>query len=153
MIKKKGGTALDEDMQHFETHGTATIKVGSLSYVPSEDFDAKTPIIAVRRYEVSAAIIQLAYYYHYGSHRCNLALDGDLGEAVYCYSDMDTLLNKLEYIDADDRRTVIGIVSGYLHKCENSKGRISLDSRSCKLLAFFVGACLLSGAQGNADKK
>ena len=45
--QEKSSTALDEDMQHFETHGTATIQVGSLSYVPSEDFDAKTPIIAV----------------------------------------------------------------------------------------------------------
>ena len=112
--QEKRSTALDEKMQHFETHGAATIKVGpSFSVVPSEDWDEKTPIIAVRRYEVSAAIIHLAYYYHYGSHRCNLALDGDLGEAVYCYTDIDTLLNKLDYTKEDDRITVIGVVSGF----------------------------------------
>ena len=82
--------------------------------------------------------MHLAYYYHYGSHRCNLALDGDLGEAVYCYTDVDTILNNLDYTKENDRRTVIGLVSVYLHKCENNKGRISLDSRSCRLLAFFA---------------
>ena len=122
-------------MQHFETHGAATIKVGpSYSVVPSEEWGEKTPIIAVRKYEVSAAIIHLAYYYYYGSHRCNLALDGYLGEAVF----VDTILSNLDYTQENERRTVIGLVSGYLHKCENNKGRISLDSRSCKLLAFFA---------------
>ena len=72
------------------------------------------------------------------SHRCNLMNDGELGEAVYCYADVDTILKKLNYNEQDDRRAVIGVVSGYLHKCSNSKGRISLDSRSCKLLAFFA---------------
>ena len=124
---KYRSTALDRELQHFNVHGYAKVKIlGGASYVPLEDLPEETPIIAVRKYEVSAAIMHLAYYYRYGSHRCNLANDGELGEAVYCYADIDTLLKKLTYSDLGDRRTVIGVVSGYLHKCSNSKGRINL---------------------------
>ena len=133
----KRSTAFDQDSQYFKTHGYATVKVGKEHYIPQNDFEEETPIIAVRRYEPSTAVTHLAYYYHYGSHRCNLVHDGELGEAVYCYTDMDILLKNLHY-DKSGRKTVIGMVSGWLHKNSNNRGRISLDSRSCKLLAYFA---------------
>ena len=96
-------------------------------------------IIAVRRYaNISAAFVHLEYYFHYGSHRCNLASDSELGEAIYCYTDVDTALKTLDYTMPEARKTCLGLVSVYLHEVENSKGRISLDSRSCKLLKFFA---------------
>ena len=77
-------------------------------------------IIAVRKYaNISAVIVHLAYYFHYGSHRCNLASDSELGEAVYCYTDVDTALSTLDYTMPEARKTCLGLVSGYLQKAEN----------------------------------
>ena len=83
-------TSFDDDMQHHMTHGAATVKVGStFSIAPSEEVD-KAQIIAVRKYSnIPAAVVNLAYYFHYGAHRCNLAQDGELGEAVYCCVHLD----------------------------------------------------------------
>ena len=35
----------------------------------------------------------------------------------------------------------IALVQGYLHKSQNKKGRISLDSRSCRLFKVFAPFC------------
>ena len=43
----------------------------------------------------------------------------------------------MDYSSPATRRTCLGLVSGFLHKCENNKGRISLDSRYCMILKLF----------------
>ena len=77
-------------------------------------------------------------YYHYGAHRCSLAQDSDLGEALYRYVDIATALRSIDCSNPEDRTKCLGLISGYLCKKENDKGRMSLDSRSCKLLAIFA---------------
>ena len=57
--------------------------------------------------------MNLAYSYHYGAHRCNLAQDSDLGEAVYCYVDIATALKSIDCSNAEDRTKCIGLISGY----------------------------------------
>ena len=73
--------SFDDIMQHYMTHGAATVKVGPLfSINPSEEMN-QAQIIAVRKYSnLSAAVVNLADSFHYGAHRCNLAQDGELGE-------------------------------------------------------------------------
>ena len=73
-----------------------------------------------------------------GSHRCNVAKDTELGSSVYCDPDVKTALNSLNLSSADDRRKCLGLVSGYLDKVQKKKERISLNSRSCKLLKLFA---------------
>ena len=82
--------------------------------------------------------MNLAYYFHYGSHRCNLSQDIELGSAVYCFLDVTTALNSINLPSSEDRRMCLGLISGYMYKAQNQKGRISLDSRSCKLLKLFA---------------
>ena len=81
--------------------------------------------------------MNLAYYYHYGYHRCNLAQDSELKDGVYAYVDIEDALKNIDKTKAKDRTMCIGLVSGYLKHKQNKKGRMSLDSRSCKLLAIF----------------
>ena len=131
-------TMHDDEMQHHMTHGEATIKVGTKSCIPSAQV-MNEPIIAIRTYSGPyTAIVNLAYYYHYGSHRCNLSQDIDLGSAVYCFTDVTSALSSINLPSSEDRRICLGLISGYMHKAQNSKGRISLDSRSCKLLKIFA---------------
>ena len=86
-------------------------------------------------------LVNLADYYHYGYHRCNLAQDSELKEGVYAYVDIADALKKVDKTQASDRTMCIGLVSGYLKHMQNKKGRMSLDSRSCKLLAIFAPWC------------
>ena len=55
------------------------------------------PILAVRVYHggPSSVLVNLAYYYHYGFHRCNLAQDTELEEGVYAYVDIETALFRI----------------------------------------------------------
>ena len=75
----------DDQMSFHEKHGYSKLKIGSREVNPSEDMQGER-IIAVRIYSGGpyTALVNLAYYYHYGAHRCNLAQDNDLGEAMYC---------------------------------------------------------------------
>ena len=131
-------TKHDMEMQHHMKHGEATIKVGKNSYIPSAQYENE-PIIAIRTYTAPyTAVVNLADYFQSGSHRCNLAQDTELGSAVYCYPDVKTALNTIILSHTDDRRMCLGLVSGYLYKAQNKKDRISLDSRSCKLLKLFA---------------
>ena len=57
VAQKYRSTALDRELQYFQVHGNATVKIGGAEpYVPLNDLPERTPIIAVRRYEVSAEI-------------------------------------------------------------------------------------------------
>ena len=101
------------------------------------------PVIGLRIYfgGAAGALVNLAYYYHYGDHRCNLAQDSELKEGVYVYADIEDALKNVDKIQANSRTMCIGLVSGYLKHMPNKKGRMSLDSRSCKLLAIFAPWC------------
>ena len=80
-----GPTKYDDAMQHHMTHGEATIKVGTKSYISSAQM-SEEPIIAIRTYSGPyTAVVNLAYYFQYGSRRCNLSQDTELGSAVYCF--------------------------------------------------------------------
>ena len=78
-------TNFDNQMQYHRTHGFSKLENGSKEITPSPDMTEER-IMAVRIYNGGPyiALVNLAYYYHYGAHRCNLAQDSDLGEAVYC---------------------------------------------------------------------
>ena len=60
--------------------------------------------------------MNLAYHYHYGDHRCNLAQDSELQEGVYAYVDIEDALKNLDKAQATDRTMCIGLVSGYLNE-------------------------------------
>ena len=78
----------DNEMQYHMKHGEATIKCGSKSFVPSVQYGYR-PILAIRTYTAPyTAVINLAYYYHHGAHRCNVLQDSELGSSVYCYPDI-----------------------------------------------------------------
>ena len=65
----------DHIIQYHQKHGEATIKIGTNSCIPSAQYE-NTPILAIRTYTAPyTAVVNLAYYFHYGSHRCNLAQD------------------------------------------------------------------------------
>ena len=111
------------------------------SYTPSIEFENK-PILAVRTYTGPyAGVINLAYYWQHGLHRCNILQDSELGAAVYCYLDIKTAIEKLDLAKTWDRRMCLAFVEGYLHKSQNKKNRISLDSRSCRLYKVFAPFC------------
>ena len=60
-------TKHDDEMQHHMTHGEATIKVGTNSYIPSAQM-SDVPIIAIRPYSGPyTAVVNSAYYFQYGS--------------------------------------------------------------------------------------
>ena len=138
----------DQMAQFSQTHCGATIVSGigadELRTVPSEELAGNAtehqPVIAVRIFHGGAAavLVHLAYYYHYGYVRCNLAQDSELEEGVYAYVDIAAALKSLTKKNAKDRVKCLGLVSGYLKHKQNQKGRMCLDSRSCKLLAIFV---------------
>ena len=84
-------TKHDIEMQHHMQHGEATIKAGTSSYIPSAQYE-NTPILAIRTYTAPyTAVVNLAYYFQYGSHRCNIAQDTELGSSVDCYPDVKRL--------------------------------------------------------------
>ena len=75
-------TKHDNEMQYHMKHGEATIKCGSKSVVPSITYP-DTPILAIRTYTAPyTAVVNLAYYYHHGAHRCNILQDSELGSSV-----------------------------------------------------------------------
>ena len=80
----------------------------------------------------------MSIFMHHGSHRPNLAQDKDLGAAVYAYTDIKRALAALDYEKDGPRCSCLGLVQGFLHSKENSKGRISLKAQSCQLIAFFA---------------
>ena len=132
--------------QFYKKHIGATIVSGvgvnAVRTIPSvdlKDVPDDKPILAVRVYHggASAVLVNLAYYYHYGYHRCNLAQDSELEEGVYAFVDIEMALAQLDKSNAKDRTKCLGLVSGYLKKKQNQKGRVCLDSRSCKLLCIF----------------
>ena len=86
----------------------------------------------------SSILVNLAYYYHYGYHRCNLAQDTELEEGVYAFVDIQSALAQFDRSNARDRIKCLGLVSGYMKKRQNQKNRVCLDSRSCKLLCIFA---------------
>ena len=55
--------------------------------------------------------------------------------------DIEDALKNIDKTQAKDRTMCIGLVSRYLKHKQNKKGRMSLDSRSCKLLANFAPWC------------
>ena len=108
------------------------------SHIPSIE-NEDTPILAIRTYIAPyTAVVNLAYYYHYGAHRCTILQDSELGSSVYCYPDVKTALNSIDVSPSGDRQMCLALVSGYLCKVQKKKERISLNSRSCKLLKIFA---------------
>ena len=76
----------DEESQHFMVHGQAKVWAGeNNTCTPYEELSAGARIIAVRKYSGGpyTAIVNLAYYFYHGAHRCNLAQDSDLGAGVF----------------------------------------------------------------------
>ena len=55
--------------------------------------------------------------------------------------DIEDALKHVDKTQPSSRTMCIGLVSGYLKHMQNKKGRMSLDSRSCKLLAIFAPWC------------
>ena len=107
----------DDQMRFHEKHGFSKLKIGSKEVTPSTDMQEER-IIAVHIYNGGPypALVNLAYYYHYGAHSCNLAQDSDLGEAVYCYVDVATTLKRIDTSNTEDRTKCIVLLSGYLCK-------------------------------------
>ena len=104
-------TRHDDQMQHFMTRGAAIVRVGSNVHVPLDDMTGE-PIIAVRKYtNPNAAVCDLAYYNHYGANRCNLAQDGNLGESVYAYTDISTVLSTMD-LQHTEERICLRLISG-----------------------------------------
>ena len=96
-------------------------------------------MLAIRTYTTAyTGVVNLSYYWQEGSHRCNILQDSELGSAVYCYPDVGTVIEKLDLSKSWDRTMCLALVEGYLHKARSKKGRISLDSRSCRLYKLFV---------------
>ena len=83
----------DQVAQFYKKHCATTITSGAreevVRTIPSEELmvteDEHIPVIGVRVYfgGASAVLVNLAYFYHYGYHRCNLAQDSELKEGVY----------------------------------------------------------------------
>ena len=128
----------DDNFQNFMKHGEATVKsAGGHTVCPLKTSPDK-PMIVYRTYnDTSTAAVNLAYYYMYGSHRCNLMTDNTMQAGVYAYVDAQTAINKIVRSKKNDLRMVIGVVARWVLKHEPEKGRICLDPRSCKLLGFF----------------
>ena len=125
---------MDAEAQFYRTHGNAKVKSKwGLDITPSEELP-NTRILAVRTYcDVEAAIQTLVYFNRWGHHRCNICADTNLGPGVYCYPDIKCILENRDLGVANNRRYVIGVISGYLLKADNAKRIISLDSRNCTL--------------------
>ena len=114
-------TKHDAEMQHHMKHGEATVKCGSKSIIPSIEHE-DTPILAIRTYTAPyTAVVNLAYYYHYGAHRCNILQDSELGSSVYGYLDVKTALNSIDVSKSGDRQICLAIVAGYLCKVQKRK--------------------------------
>ena len=86
----------DKTMQYYEKHGHAVVRVPpNKSYTPSIHFE-KRPILAVRTYTGPyTGVINLAYYWQRGSHRCNILQDSEFGAAVYCHPDVKSAIDKI----------------------------------------------------------
>ena len=126
--------------QRDKRHGEATIQ-GRVNKTPStlpfRKDGSQQPIIGVRVYHGGAQQVmnEIAYYFHYGCMRCNIAQDVHLQEGVYAYVDIDSAMKKIDKTNPTDRTKCIGIVEGYLKHRHDDK--ISLNPRSTKLLAVF----------------
>ena len=107
-------------------HGNAEVWVGeNKSCTPYEELEAGARILAVRKYMggLYTTIVNLAYYFDHGAHRCNLAQDSDFGAGVYAYTDMETLLSTLDYTKVEERQTCTGELSGYLLNSAGKSGK------------------------------
>ena len=64
----------DDEMSFHENHGYSTLKIRAKEITRMQNMKQER-IIAVRIYSGGpyTAIVNLAYYYHDGAHRCNLA--------------------------------------------------------------------------------
>ena len=125
----------DRSTQNHQTHGTAKCRnaVGE-AFTPYKDFKDE-PMIVVRAYpNVQTAFVNCTYYHKYSQHRCNLVLDPEIGAGVYGYTDIQTLLNSLNWNFPKTEQVVIGVIYGYLHKTSKSALKVSLDPRSCKII-------------------
>ena len=56
--------------------------------------------------------------------------------SVYSCVDVQDCLNSLDMKKLSEKRMVLESVSGYLFKSEQGKGRMCVNSRSCKLIGF-----------------
>ena len=123
----------DNRMQHYRKHRGVKIRSSKgTAYTPSE-MAGNTPIIAYKTYaDSSTAIINLAYYYEYGTHRCNVMTDNQMEGGVYAYVDASTAIGKIDMQRKSDMNMVVGVIAGWVSKVEPKKGRLRLDPRSCK---------------------
>ena len=129
--------SFDRESKNYHPHGTAKCKhdVGDSSY-PYKEFEDE-PMVVVRTYpNAQTALINCVYYHRYGVHRCNLVLDQEMGVGVYAYTDMQTLIDSINWNLPDAEDTVIGVLYGYLHKTSDSAKKVSIDPRSCKIVGF-----------------
>ena len=93
------------EAQHDRVHGEATLKPSDgPSITPSTEL-RKKPMIAVRVLHGGAQQLcnEVAYYYHYGFMRCNLAQDVHLQEGIYVYIDVETALGKIDRNKPEDQ--------------------------------------------------
>ena len=72
---------------------------------------------------------------------CDSLCNSELKEGVYAYVDIEDALKNIDKTKAKDRTMCLGLFAGYLKHKQNKKGRMSLDSRSCKLFAIFAPWC------------
>ena len=81
----------EKPAQFHKKHCATTIISGTNRITPSVELrisaDEVKPVIGVRIYfgGAAAVLVNLAYDYHDGDHRCNLAQDAGLKEEVYAY--------------------------------------------------------------------
>ena len=117
--------------QHHCQHRWSKLKIGDTEITPVEKMP-NTMIYAIRIYKGGpyTAVVHHAYFMHYGSHRINLSQDGELGEAVYAYTDLRTALTALDLAVTENRRSCLGLIQGSLYGKSNPKARISPDSRT-----------------------
>ena len=138
--EKNVSTYFTRKGQDFQVHGFAQCKnVIGRKFTPSTEY-GKHPMVAIRTYcTPETALTNCLYYHKYGEHRCNLALDVPLDAGVYAYTDAEVITQNLAGVEPCKAETVLGVVAGYLHKSQKKKGlRVSLDSRSCKLLGSWT---------------
>ena len=90
----------DLQAQEFMTHGDVQIKHSEDDVMkPSGDFSDE-PIIVVRTYVCpETAPVNYMCQTKYGHHRCNLAIDAVMGTGVYAYTDIVSVLNRMNHKD------------------------------------------------------
>ena len=112
--------------QNDKKHGPASIQA-RITVTPStfkyRKDGTQQPVIGVRIFHGGAqqVINEIAYYFHYGYMRCNIAQDAHLQEGVYAYVDILSASKKLDRTSPIDRVKCIGIIEGYLKHRHDDK--------------------------------